>query len=595
MAVPRPRVLHERKSGGAFLFGGLDRREYVQSGSPISMSGMSATKLPKYSTRLPRYAPYTLSSGNAVFIANNGVVCYVDGTNFYYNGISKGTVTIGQKNIIDAMGKILIFPDLKYYDYANNIFGNMNASYSSSLITFKNVSFPYTNSITFGTNTMTLSSGQWDASLVAGDTMQIDGCVTYPSNNKTATILSRTNTVLTFAAGTFTTGIEAGTVVISYSAITTTDSSADFTAAPNRFNVGDYIQVTGSALEYNNTYATVTGVTTKVLSFNASVFLPSVEAGTLTVKIPVPSIISAAVHNNRIWGIVDGDTVYCTKLGSYNNWMQNEGNEGVEKYAWNTQTGTPGNFVGIAVYQNHVYVFKKNLSIRFYGDSPRDFGGVTYSHKGIISQKSVKEVNELLFMCGSDNDIYYCGGGDWQSIGMPLNETFNDAVAGTDGRCYYVSLNTASGWKQYVLDTKIEGMPWVQYDTQQVKDYSNIGSTVYALFASDNKIYQYGTGSETVQSSIEFKINPVVEDRYKWYTCKITVKVNLYSGATVQVYDKYDNGTYEGRKSLTDTGYQSFTIVMKPIRAGFYWIKIVGSGQYDLLGFETELVRSSTK
>lgn len=601
--IPQPRVRHIRKSGPIYKFKGLYRTEDVPYGGLVSSTGMSTHKLPVLSPRPSREAVNTLTTGKALFSAN-GVRCWVDGTSFYYNGVSKGTVTSGAKNMVDFHGKILIFPDLKFYDYENDVFSNINPSYTSATnsVSFINQSknVPSGSNVEFTHNSIILSSDTWHSDFQAGATILISGCIDHPENNIYATIVSYSTTVLTFANNTFTAGTENVNAVInfSFSALKTTEAGINFTATPNKFQSGDYVLISGcTGKTGNNKYSTITGVTASIISFDPSEFEASTETPAITVKVDMPAIIAATVHNNRVWGIINGDTIYATKQGSYNNWVQEVGKEGDRKiYAWNTETGSSGNFLGITTYKDHVYVFKKDWSARIYGDDSINFGGVTFSNKGPISHKSIVEVNELLFMAGSDNDIYYCAGGAWESVGIQLNETFTDAVAGSDGRNYYLSLNTSSGWKQYVYDTKCEiGPQWMQYDTERVVDYIFMDGYLYALFAGDNKVYKYNSGSETVSSSFELKINPVHEDTYKWYVAKVEIKLYLSSGASVEILDKSDNGSYTSRKTFNTSGYQLCTIVLKQQRSGYYWLKIVGSGQYDITTINTELVRGSAK
>jgi membrane-bound inhibitor of C-type lysozyme len=75
--------------------------------------------------RGPRSVIATLTSGTALMSTNNLKLCYVDGTNFKYDGTTKGAVTAGAKSMVDFNGYILIFPDKKYYNYLTDTFANI--------------------------------------------------------------------------------------------------------------------------------------------------------------------------------------------------------------------------------------------------------------------------------------------------------------------------------------------------------------------------------------------------------------------------------------------------------------------------------------
>lgn len=107
-------------------FGGLNRMVTSSPSEPGEMFNMSVDDLPTLKPRDSRSVLSTHASAlNSIFAGP--VMCYVEGTSFYYNGVSKGTVTAGIKTMLDFNGKIVIFPDRKYYDYGTNIFGNLGA------------------------------------------------------------------------------------------------------------------------------------------------------------------------------------------------------------------------------------------------------------------------------------------------------------------------------------------------------------------------------------------------------------------------------------------------------------------------------------
>jgi hypothetical protein len=97
----------------------------IVPGQLKGMSNCSARNFPCISNRPARYQHATITTPKAIYSANSGKLCWVDGTSFYYDGVSKGTVTAGAKSIVDFNGKILIFPDKKYYDYGTNTFDTL--------------------------------------------------------------------------------------------------------------------------------------------------------------------------------------------------------------------------------------------------------------------------------------------------------------------------------------------------------------------------------------------------------------------------------------------------------------------------------------
>jgi hypothetical protein len=123
MVKAKQKVLPDNKD--VTTFRGLDRLPSIEKGELRSMLNLCSDNPTCLSPRKPRQPYRTLSSGTALFAANNGKLCWVDGTNFYYDGTVKGTVTVGAKCMCDFGTYILIFPDKKYYNYTLDTFGTL--------------------------------------------------------------------------------------------------------------------------------------------------------------------------------------------------------------------------------------------------------------------------------------------------------------------------------------------------------------------------------------------------------------------------------------------------------------------------------------
>lgn len=98
-------------------FVGINRKDNIADNEISDGFNLGFENLPKISTRLPREKlSYSLTDPQDLFSAG-GKLAWVDGTNFYYDGVLKGTVTAGKKSMVDFNGHIVIFPDKKYYCY----------------------------------------------------------------------------------------------------------------------------------------------------------------------------------------------------------------------------------------------------------------------------------------------------------------------------------------------------------------------------------------------------------------------------------------------------------------------------------------------
>ncbi len=108
------------------VFKGYNKNVVIDSGELSDCKNLTTDNFPILSPRLPRFLNNTLASATALFTAN-GVLCFVDGTSFKYNGVTKGTVTSGEKSMVEFNGHIVIFPDKKMYNYKTDTFSTIGS------------------------------------------------------------------------------------------------------------------------------------------------------------------------------------------------------------------------------------------------------------------------------------------------------------------------------------------------------------------------------------------------------------------------------------------------------------------------------------
>ena len=170
------KVIPKKIEQATLGFKGLNRLPVTEPGELTAMTNISGKYAPALYPREPREVIQTLASGTALFPVGNKL-CWVDGTNFVYDGVVKGTVTAGKKSMAEYFGIILIFPDKKYYNYNTDTFGTIpncpdikyicvhnnrafgvggNGFYASKLgdpLTWNYFPVPYTDDSSWQTNT----------------------------------------------------------------------------------------------------------------------------------------------------------------------------------------------------------------------------------------------------------------------------------------------------------------------------------------------------------------------------------------------------------------------------------------------------------
>lgn len=123
-------------------FLGLSYNKEVQDGEIIDMLNLSSDDSPCLTQRPPRKCVSVVSGHDVTFdtptnlTTKEGKLAWVDGTKFYYDGVEKGTLTAGKKQMVTMINRIIIFPDKKYYDVSAGTLKDLESSYTGTSITF---------------------------------------------------------------------------------------------------------------------------------------------------------------------------------------------------------------------------------------------------------------------------------------------------------------------------------------------------------------------------------------------------------------------------------------------------------------------------
>jgi hypothetical protein len=285
----------------------------------------------------------------------------------------------------------------------------------------------------------------------------------------------------------------------------------------------------------------------------------------------VPDIDYACTLDNRIWG-VKNDDIYCTALGDFDDWTTFS-SPSVATDAWHVDTGTNGNFTGIASYKGTNLVYKADRVFKRFGEIPETFQFIEISRLGSLSHKSIVEVNNILFWLSPQGVAAYTGGTP-EVIGENLNDNYVSAVAGGDGRRYYISLYNGSSYALYVYDTW-KGI-WLQEDDLQVKDFAYLDGYLYAL-ASDNAIYRFNYGTERVKWAAVTKEFTENISNKKGHS-ELFFRVDLGTNSSLQIYVKTDNGSFELVKAYSVPDLTTFVVPLKVKNADHFTVKLVGAG-----------------
>lgn len=371
-------------------------------------------------------------------------------------------------------------------------------------------------------NTLQATGVDWNTYFKAGDAVTIEGCTVHPQNNKTPVIREIDGDKLYFYENVFVLDGEEGTT-------------------------------------------------------------PYIETGTLSVKRTVPALNFICENENRLWGC-DANTIYACKWGDPFNWNVQEGLN-TDSYA--VDTGSAGPFTACISYLGYPIFFKEDHIYKVYGSVPSNFEVMGSATLGVApgSHRSLAVAGEILFYLSRAGIMAYSGGVP-QPVGAAFGtERHKNAVAGSDGLKYYVSMEGTDGYHLYAYDVQ-RGL-WHTEDESCAVGFARMGGNLYML-SSTGEIWIIGgvqdppgdvTAEESVGWFAEFG-DFTEEDPNKKGFSKLQIRLELDANATVIFKLQFDSdGEWQQvGKELTADVKRSYYLPIIPRRSDHYRLRIEGTG-----------------
>lgn len=360
----------------------------------------------------------------------------------------------------------------------------------------------------------------------------------------------------------------------------------------NYFKAGDAVTISGCTKHTeNNKTPVIREIDGDKLYFYEYIFVldgedavtPYTETGSLTIKRTVPDLNFLCENENRLWGC-DDTTIYASKLGDPFNWNVYEG-LATDSYA--VDTGSAGPFTACISYLGYPIFFKEDHIYKVYGSQPSNFQVMGSATMGVAegSDRSLAIAGEVLFYLNRSGIMAYSGGIP-QPTGWAFGtERFRDAVGGSDGLRYYVSMDgTEHGRLLYVYD--VQRGVWHTQDDSNALGFAVYKGNLYML-NDEGEIWIIGeiqdppegvTTETPVTWWAEFA-DITDEDPYKKQIPKLIIRLEVDAGATVTVSMRFDStGDWETVDTLTANVKRSYYLPIVPRRADHYRIRLSGTG-----------------
>lgn len=364
----------------------------------------------------------------------------------------------------------------------------------------------------------------------------------------------------------------------------------------SKFKAGDGLTISGATVHTeNNKTIVVREIEGDYLRFYENSFTVG-EGGdseaNLTISREAPELDFICENENRLWGC-KADTIYSSKLGDPFNWNVFDG-VATDSYA--VQVGSAGDFTACFSYLGYAIFFKEDQIYKVYGDRPSNFQVMSSASLGVEagSHLSLAIAGETLFYLTRAGIVAYSGGIP-QSISDAFGTVrYHNAVAGSDGLKYYVSMQDDDGaWSLFVYDTR-RGI-WEREDETEAVGFA-WNADLYFLGADGNlwlngqprSVPEGATEESAVQSMVEFG-EFVENDPNKKGTTKFQARISIDAGASVTFWIMFDSsGTWEEIDTIESNVLRSYVLPIIPRRNDHFKIKITGAGGWRLYSLTRE-------
>lgn len=384
----------------------------------------------------------------------------------------------------------------------------------------------------------------------------------------------------------------------SYAGVSAKGNTIQTTGSPFPFRVGDAVTISGGSEKSNNKTAVIREMSDDKMSlrFYENTFTNDSTMRLLTLRREMPDMDFVCEHENRLWGC-RGSTIYCCKLGDIFNWNVFD-NISTSSYA--ADVGSAGDFTGCFAYQGHVLFFKEKHIYRVYGNKPSNFQVVMSAEEGVMkgSDLSPAVAGEQLFYLSNAGVMAYSGGVP-VNISAPLGlRTYRDAVGGSDGTKYYISMQDEDGESTlFIYDTR-HGLWFVEKD-RPVRGFGWNGTFTFCDGAGDIWCDR-GEVSETegaVSSMVEFG-DFTYGGSNRQGISKLQIRMEVDTGAKAEVSVMFDSsGIFEHvrtvRGDVTGGRKGSHYLPVIPRRCDHFRVKIECDGPWKLHSLAQEVYTGS--
>ena len=567
MKYPKLRVLDSSRQM-VDTFKGYNHNLRISDGEFFDMKNMTSDSYPVLSPRKARGVYVSPAKPNGLIAKDS--LCYVDGSDFYINEkrIDMG-LSDEPKQLISMGAYVIILPDKKYINTANlSDHGSIEAEFTT------------TGATSFTLCKMDGSTYALDYDPSAEEPKVPDGAEGHKNGALWIDQSSEPHSLKQWSES-------AGMWV----SIATTYVKIAHTGIGKNFERYDGIKLSGleetGAASLNGAavvwakdddYIVVVGVLDTIVDVETP----------FTVSRKMPNMDFVVECSNRLWGCrygtsIDGQIVneiYASKLGDFKNWNCSMS---ISTDSWFGSVGTDGQFTGAITHLGYPVFFKENVLHKVYISGTGAHGIQDTACRGVQKgcDKSLAIVNETLFYKARSGIMAYDGSLPTEVSYALGNEAYSEAVGGSHGNKYYVSMkDKEDAYHLFVYDTG-KGL-WHREDNLRADCFCSCSGEMYAIdHDSKDIITMLGSGTP-VESDLEWMVQTGeigISSPDMKYISRLTVRLMLEPEAEAAFYVQYDwEEEWEHLFTLIGNNLRSFSIPIRPKRCDHMKLRIEGLG-----------------
>lgn len=359
------------------------------------------------------------------------------------------------------------------------------------------------------------------------------------------------------------------------------------TKLTEQFRVGDGVHISGT--KQNNRAAVILDLTDTVLTIgmknNSNPLIDEEVAGTVTIERRIPDLDFICESDNRLWGCSNSaQSIYVSAWGDPTNFFVNEG---ASTDSWTVAVGTEGEFTGCCKLTSSMLFWKETKLHKLLGSYPAEYAVYTYDIEGLQKgcHKSLQVINETLYYVGL-HGVYTYTGGVPNLISAELgDQVMYNAVAGTDGDSYYLSVD--DGHYGHLMVYDLQNRMWTREDGGFVNDFARIGKDLYFLSYGVINTVDSREDDPEVRWIAQFcPFYETIQGR-KRYT-KILLRVELPKGSWMRAEVRFNGGNWIEIWRVYGRSADVIPLQVPINRCDRFELKLDGEGPCTILAMQLE-------